>query len=101
MPSLVDVTAEGGAEWPTWRRLVLTHRSPPVWLRYAGLWGNPANCGIIKTFCELTEGPPGLVGREPDFQCGVRTRRAWSWAEWINPFGRRRRRDVAVTPLFS
>ena len=96
-PSLVDITATGGATWRSWDHLVHLSRPPPAWLQYAGRWGNPADCGnIIKAFCELATGPPGLAEREADFECGVPTSRSiWAALRTLWPFGRRRR-DVAA-----
>lgn len=74
VPRLYDQNGYG-IPWKTWKDLRV-HRlgvnQPPGWMKYLGRWGNPkSNCLLFHRlgFCEFSDGPPGILGRQHYFQC--------------------------------
>lgn len=61
--------------WKTWKNIRIYHlgRSKlPLWMTFAGKWGNPRrNCLLLRKLglCELTDGPMGILRKKQDFYC--------------------------------
>ncbi|XP_031338239.1 uncharacterized protein LOC116167138 isoform X2 [Photinus pyralis] len=74
VPRLTDENGYG-IKWETWRNLkiyFLGTSAIPSWMKYKGKWGNPqSNCFISKKlgFCEVSDGPTGILERSNDFNC--------------------------------
>lgn len=74
VPRLIDRNGYGTA-WETWKDLKIFHLGAselPYWVSFRGKWGNPPqNCFLIKKLgiCELSDGPKGILERNPDFYC--------------------------------
>ncbi|XP_054257685.1 uncharacterized protein LOC128982752 [Macrosteles quadrilineatus] len=66
-------TVDYGTAWETWHsvQVFYSDETTPEWFNYQGRWGNPgSNClGLGNFLCEASDGPPGLVTRQPDFSC--------------------------------
>lgn len=72
VPKLIDKNGYGTL-WKTWENIeILNNNNPPTWTDFRGKWGNPkSKCFLFKKlgFCELIDGPLGILKRKKDFSC--------------------------------